>query len=117
MRSWQEQLDFEASEKKRIRAEWVRQAAALKIGVKEAAQNLGMETTHLHRLMKSHGIKSSRANKYQMPPSKPVTMKNMQLEALQAELRDRTARKVAAGMVPKYARLEAAREMQMEAGL
>ena len=111
MRSWQEQLDFEASEKKRIREAWVRQAAALKMGVTDAAKQLGLSPAQLQKYFSEHGIKSERHRTFVVKRTDAQRERAIILK----QLRDRTARKVAAGMVPKYARLEAAREMQMQA--
>lgn len=113
MRSWKEQLAFEASEKKRIREEWVRQAAALKMGVTDAARHLGMTPKHLQNYFSRLGIKSERRRSFVAKRTEAQRQRAIMLK----QLRDRAAKKIAAGYKPEYARIEAAREMQMEAGL
>lgn len=110
MRGWQEQLAFEASEKKRIREEWVRQAAALKMGVTDAARHLGMTPKHLQNYFSRLGIKSERDRTFVVKRTDAQRQRAIMLK----QLRDRAARKVSAGYRPEYARLEAAREMQIE---
>lgn len=120
MRTWAQQRAHEASEKQRMRAEWLQQAAVLKLGVTEAAQQLGMSPATLQKEFTRLGIKSERAFHVdlnaarQVIPSgkKPQTQRQKILQ----ELRDRAEKKVAAGMKPDYARIEAAREMQREVG-
>ena len=112
MRSWKEQLAFEAAEKKRMRAKWVKQAAALKIGVTDAAKQLGLHPKQLQNQFTKHGIKSERPRAFVVNRTESQRDRAIMLK----QLRDRAARKIAAGYKPDYARLEAAREMQIEMG-
>tara|TARA_R100001369_G_scaffold16867_4_gene31982 strand:- start:413 stop:781 length:369 start_codon:yes stop_codon:yes gene_type:complete len=110
MRGWQEQKAFEAAELKRLRDEWVHEAADLKMGVRDAAKHLGMRADRLQDHFTALGIKTERRRTYVVRPTKEQRAR----EAMLKQLRDRAARKVAAGYRPEYARLEAAREIQSE---
>ena len=103
MRGWQEQKAFEAAELKRLRDEWVQQASDLKMGVRDAAKHLGMRADRLQDHFTALGIKTERRRTYVVKPTKEQRAR----EAMLKQLRDRAARKVAAGYRPEYARLEA----------
>lgn len=116
MRTWREQLDFEASEKKRMRAEWVQQAAGLKLGITRAASDLGLHPQQLRNMFRTHNLKNERTSVFKVTPSHSKQFEDRrQMARMKSELRKRAASKVAAGYKPEYARREAALEMQMEA--
>jgi len=116
MRIWQEQLAFEASEKKRMRAEWVQQAAGLRIGITRAASDLGLHPQQLRNMFRAHNLKNERTSVFKVTPSPSKQFEDRRRMArMKSELRSRAAKKISAGYKPEYARREAALEMQMEA--
>ena len=120
MMTWPEHLAFVAAEKKRNRIEWARSAAKMAkeqdISVPELARRLDIPCSTLQKVLRHAGIKTAYERKYTTTKAQVRTEGQRERAIILKQLRDRTARKVAAGMLPKYARLEAALEMQMEAG-
>ena len=58
MMTWKEHLAHQSAEKKRLRDEWVNQAAALKMGVTPAARHLGIKPQKLQNEFSARGIKT-----------------------------------------------------------
>ena len=109
MRSWKEHLAFIDDEKRRHRIEWARAAAKMAkeqdISVPELARQLDIPCSTLQKVLRHAGIKTAYERKYTTTKAQVRTEAQRERAIILKQLRDRAARKVAAGMFPKYARL------------
>jgi len=120
MRSWKEQLAFEAAEKKRMRIEWAKAASEMAVEqdmtIPDLAKKLGMERGTLQKVLRHAGIKTAYEREYTTTKAMVRTEAQQARAIMLKQLRDRAARKIAARYKPDYARMEAAREMHIEMG-
>lgn len=110
MRTFKDQIAHEKKLLKASRIAFLKDVASLGLCNKQAAKVIGIDANHLRTMMAKHGMTADKRKTYTVHPNV-----KKQKAIILKQFRDRTAKKIAAGYKPDYARIEAAREMQMEA--